>query len=480
VELRHKFIFLALIYVLSLAANLTISAYCIAIYVDSAFQDFQAGMMQEQEIKRLRRALGEQQQLLENAGGSSVVKQRLEALENDSYEVLNSLKLSQFRELTEEFVPQFEQALLRKTAVVDAWLARRDPSASAYQLPDQVIECFNEVGRLLAVASSALGGYRQSAFVQATQTQDQVVSILVANTAAGGILCAFGVFFVRRWVLNPVGNLREATRQISLGHFEHRIRPHSRDELGKLALEVNHMAATIVEMQTKMVEQERLAAAGEMVTRLAHNIRNPLAGIRGLSEATISLHADDEEVVGCQQRIIDTVDRFEKWLRDLQQSVSPLELHPKPVHIDGLLQDVVTALQPMLDRRQVAVEIDVDPTLKEVQLDSLHFEQAVVSLVTNAVQASASHQVVRMKAERVPEEPGRWCFSVEDQGAGIPAELREKIFEPYFTTKRDGNGIGLAMVTKVVRLHGGQLSVESEVGRGSRFEAMMPGVVTEA
>jgi signal transduction histidine kinase len=276
-------------------------------------------------------------------------------------------------------------------------------------------------------------------------------------------------------VLHPVDDLREATKQIAQGRFDYRIQPRSRDELGQLASEVNQMAATIVDMQTKMIEQERLAAAGEMVTRLAHNIRNPLAGIRGLSETTLQLNQDDAETVGCQERIIATVDRFEKWLRDLQQSVSPLTIQPKPVAIEALLADTLAALQPMLDRHNVSVEKQVDPNLKHVSVDGGHFEQAVVSLVTNAIQASNRGQTVRLRVEGVPGDSGHWRFSVEDEGAGVPAELREKIFEPYFTTKPDGNGIGLSTARKVVRLHGGQLSVESEEGRGSRFEMYMPG-----
>jgi signal transduction histidine kinase len=76
--------------------------------------------------------------------------------------------------------------------------------------------------------------------------------------------------------------------------------------------------------------------------------------------------------------------------------------------------------------------------------------------------------------------PDRWRLTVEDEGVGIPPELRSKIFLPYFTTKPEGNGIGLSMASKVIRLHGGELTVESEVGRGSRFHAIMPGLVAEA
>jgi signal transduction histidine kinase len=345
--------------------------------------------------------------------------------------------------------------------------------------PEELDQAFDDLGVLLLRASNVLGQERQANVTGAAATQQRVLMILMVNTACGAILCAAGVFFVRRWVMHPIADLREATRQISQGDFAYRIRPRSHDELGQLAEEVNQMSATVVEMQTQLVEQERLAAAGEMVTRLAHNIRNPLAGIRGLAEATLGLHTGDTDTVGCQQRIIDTVDRFEKWLRDLQQSVSPLELSPQRISVRDLLNDVVTALRPMLDRHGVRVEVEVDANVQEAHLDSLHFEQALVALVTNAVQASTSGQVVRIRAESDSQGRGRWQLTVEDEGVGIPPELRRKIFLPYFTTKPEGSGIGLTMANKVVRLHGGQLTVESEVGSGSRFSAVMPGLASE-
>jgi signal transduction histidine kinase len=124
--------------------------------------------------------------------------------------------------------------------------------------------------------------------------------------------------------------------------------------------------------------------------------------------------------------------------------------------------------------------VEIDPGVSEVQLDSLHFEQALVALVTNAAQASEAGQEVRISASPLAEARGRWRLSVLDHGAGISAELKRKIFLPYFTTKPEGNGLGLAMANKVVRLHGGQLTVDSAPGRGSRFDAELPGLVAEA
>jgi len=329
---------------------------------------------------------------------------------------------------------------------------------------------------LLGRMDTRLRKQREQSVEEAAATQATVVQILLVNTACGALLCLLGLFFVRRWVVQPVEGLREATRHLSAGEFGHRIEPKSRDELGLLAGEVNQMASIIAQMQERLVEQERLAGAAEMVKRLAHNIRNPLAGIRGLAEATSDRHQNDNETRECQQRIVETVDRFEKWLRDLQESVSPMTLCPQPTRIDELIRQVITALKPMFHRRDVEIQMNVSADLSPVHLDSMHFEQALVALLTNAVQASQPGQSVRIEVRPCPDRSGDWQLIVEDQGEGIPDEIRDKIFVPYFTTKPGGTGVGLAIAGKVIKAHGGQLTVDSRPGQGSRFVAILPGL----
>lgn len=479
-ELRQKFVFLALIYALSLTANVALSTYCIWVYFDTAFQDYGSAASQGERIGRLRGLIEEQRDRVAAGGAVEDVARGYADMQRSIASALDAARADLAVLSFGGDGPGLDQMLKQKDTAVTRWfeVQRKGPGPIA-DVPDDVNDAFATVFRLLSEASTQVDLQRQAKVDEVARTQGQVVTILVANAIGGTLLIAMGVYFVRRWVLRPVGDLREAARQIALGKFDYRIKPRSQDELGHLAQEVNQMAGTIVEMQTQLVEQERLAAAGEMVTRLAHNIRNPLAGIRGLAETTITLHPGDEEVVGSQQRIINTVDRFEKWLRDLQQSVSPLKLNLQNVKVGDLLDGVVTALSPMFDRRGVKVEVRIDPLVREVHLDSLHFEQAVVALVTNAVQASQAGKTVQVLVEPAPETPGRWRLTVQDEGVGIPPELRKKIFLPYFTTKPEGNGIGLAMANKVVRLHGGELVVESEVGRGSRFHATLPGLLAE-
>ena len=477
--LHRKFGLLALIYVVSLSANLLVSAWCILVYFRSAFVQFESAFAREQQIERVRGLLRRQVAQLEAMESGGEVPQDYRENETQFAAAMRDLERSVYTGSLSRVWSDCRASEARRQEAAARRLAQVAAATASGRTAGPMAEAdrraFLELDRLLGLLAGGAGRQRQDSVQQAAQVQQRVVMILVANAACGGVLCAVGLLCFRRWVVRPIAALREATRQIAAGNFGHRIRPQSRDEIGRLSHEVNHMASTIVEMQEKMIEQQRLAAAGEMVERVAHNIRNPLAGIRGLAEATAQRHADDPETIECQKRIIGTVDRFEKWLRDLQQSVAPMRLSPQLVPIAGLIENVVTVLRPMCDRRRVQVDVDVDSAIGDVRIDPTHMEQALVALLTNAVQASEPGQAVRVAVRPAPEAHGYWRISVEDDGPGVPPEIRDKIFLPYFTTKPEGNGIGLAIANKVVRVHGGHLTLEPKSGRGSRFVAVLPG-----
>jgi signal transduction histidine kinase len=483
VQLRQKFSLLVLIYVLSLSANLVMSGWCIIVYFRSAFIEFDSDFGWEQRIDRLRTLERRQRALLEEQRDG----RDLLADYNERQEELSSSMAQLQADMAGQPLaaswPEIENAAAKADAVARRRLGelanRGRRSAPPASMPAANLASFVELDRALGRLAGALADERFRHVGQVADVQDRVVKILIINTVCGAVLCALGVVFVTRWVIRPVAALREAAREIGSGNLSHRIQTRSHDELGKLADEVNQMAATIVEMQVRLIEKERLAAAGEMFTRVAHNIRNPLAGMRGLAEATSERHADNPETVECQARIMDTIDRFEKWLRDVQQSVSPMTLNLQPARIDELIANVATVLRPMADRRRVNVQVEVDPSACRVRIDASHIEQALVALLTNAVQASEPGQSVRVSVRQASEGRGSWQLMVEDDGAGIRPEIRDAIFLPYFTTKPDGNGIGLAIANKVVRAHGGRLTVESEPGRGSRFLATLPGLIAE-
>jgi signal transduction histidine kinase len=461
VQLRWKFGCLALIYLLSLTTNLVMSSWCIVVYFQSAFERYEYVVDSEQTIQDLRRRLRRHRQ-----PAPAEVLEAGSSRESEAITRELAATISHLRAAGDAPALAAIEALLNEPG---------EQGGSPTSAPiDRAGFDRERLDQLLGQAAIVLQDRRQQSVQQAAVTQRRVMKILIANAISGGLLCLIGLFFVRRWVVGPVAALRIAARHLGVGDFSHRIEPRSKDELGLLAGEVNHMASRIAEMQARLVEQERLAGAAEMVGRLAHNIRNPLAGIRGLAEATGLRHENDLETVECQRRITDTVDRFEKWLHELQVSVSPLAVHPQPVDIRELIGQAITVLEPLLQRRCIQIRIEVAAGMPAVHLDSMHFEQALVALLTNAVQASRPGQTVRVEVGACTRDRNRWQLVVQDDGEGIPPEIRERIFAPYFTTKRGGTGIGLAIASKVAKAHGGEMTVDSTPGHGSRFAVILP------
>jgi signal transduction histidine kinase len=298
----------------------------------------------------------------------------------------------------------------------------------------------------------------------------QVLLALAVSMLAVVLAGALAAILVRRWVLAPVAHLRLAAGEIASGNFDYRVPVSGHDEIAALTAEVNHMAGMVGELQRERIERERLAAIGEMVRRLAHNLRNPLAGIRALAQASLADAPDGTELRSMQTRIIATVDRFEGWLRDLLRSTQPLELRVQPGSPAEWAANVLSSLEPMAEARHVRLDLDTAHAPARAAFDPGQLEQALVAVVTNAVQASAPGQQVQV---RVTSENGGWRVVVRDEGPGVSEHLRRSIFSPHFTTKPDGTGIGLAMAKRIVEQHGGSI----EVAAGTEVAHQPPGAV---
>jgi signal transduction histidine kinase len=320
---------------------------------------------------------------------------------------------------------------------------------------------------------SKILGDAQQAVAHSRDIRSRVIAAmliaLAVTLAAGGL----GIALMRRWVVRPVTELRTAAGRIAAGDFAHRVPVHGRDELAMLSAEVNHMAGMISAMQEERVERERLAAVGEMVRRLAHNLRNPLAGIRSLAELTKGDLTGDHPAQENQDRIISTVDRFEQWLAEMLSATTPLQVEPQPAQVGSWLRAVVEPLRPLADTRGIELVVDTTAAPAEAWFDPRHLEQALVGIITNALQVSPRGERVVVVGASNGEQ---WEIRVEDRGPGVPPELAEKIFRPYFTTKREGTGIGLAVAKQVIEQHGGRISVRSG-SRAAVDEKGGPGAV---
>lgn len=341
-------------------------------------------------------------------------------------------------------------------------------------------------GRVVRLASMLRSRLLDDAEVSAKASEDIAsrVAWLLATALCGSAMVALLAWFLlRRWVERPVGALRTAAAKIGMGDWDHRVMVVGNDELARLGREVNHMASTIRSMQDERVGRERLAAVGELVRRMAHNLRNPLAGIRGVAEVTHDELPPASPLREGQKRIIASVDRFESWLSGLLDETSPIEVSPRESEVKSFLRGVVEAHVPMAQSRGVEIRLLDSDAPATAAFDPRHLEHALVALVTNALEATPRGGVVELSARAGGAD--HWTLHVDDSGPGFSEDLLGRAFVSHFTTKPGGHGIGLAVASHVVRAHGGTLTVANRAARpraiggssvagGASFEIRLP------
>jgi signal transduction histidine kinase len=231
--------------------------------------------------------------------------------------------------------------------------------------------------------------------------------------------------------------------------------------------------------------RERLAALGEMAAGLAHEIRNPLAGMEILTGLLRRRLAEQPEELALVNELSSEIRRVAQTVTDSLEFVRPVALRSEPV-------DPVEVLEESLARARSRVPFEVDvrrdyaETLPPLRADGERLEGVLTNLIVNSFEAmhgagSAPARVsLGLRVYAGEPFPGaasverEIVFSVGDTGPGIPDELRERIFYPFFTTKQRGSGIGLAQAQKIVAGHGGRLELESECGRGATFRIRLP------
>jgi signal transduction histidine kinase len=222
---------------------------------------------------------------------------------------------------------------------------------------------------------------------------------------------------------------------------------------------------------------DRLAALGQLSAGLAHEIRNPLGVIKGSAEMLSQKVKDSQPLVAELAGYISSeVNRLNALVMRFLDFARPsrLELHPEP--ISEIVDRALEATAGSFPNAKVKVERQYAQGLPEIQADRQLCEQVFVNLITNAFQAMEG-QDGTLRLSIAPEvsngEPGV-CVTVEDSGAGVPPELREQIFNPFFTSKKEGVGLGLSIVAKIVDDHRGSIRLDSDTIRGARFRVFFP------
>jgi signal transduction histidine kinase len=232
------------------------------------------------------------------------------------------------------------------------------------------------------------------------------------------------------------------------------------------AEELGRANAELRAVQQQLVSAERMAAFGEITAAVAHGLGNPLASIRSLAQLA-SLDAAEDPVRERLRQVIAATDRLAERMRALLRFGRPVEQRRVPTALESAVRAALESVQPRGLARGVQFELSIPPDLPKVRLDPARFEEALLCLTGNALDAMPEGGTLRVSATTAAT--GRAVLlTVQDTGPGIPAAALARVFEPFFTTKPEGTGLGLAVARKLLEGAGGHLVLESEPGRGTR------------
>lgn len=245
------------------------------------------------------------------------------------------------------------------------------------------------------------------------------------------------------------------------------------DEVGQLIKKFDNMEELLAEREKELVRSKKLAAIGTFASGVAHELNNPLNNIFTTAQRILKkVEPDSTPLVrkGLDDIFGQTV-RLKKIVGDLLEFARGREPHILAVELRGLVSTAFGHVGNTLDTGKVRFSIEMHPEEIVIYADSEQLEQVFVNLFTNAIDAIAGQGGLSVRAD---EEDSVVRIKISDTGKGMSAEVLEKIFEPFYTTKDKGTGLGLAIVFSVIQKHRGEIKVESEEGKGTTFTIILP------
>ncbi|MBI5115987.1 HAMP domain-containing protein [Candidatus Poribacteria bacterium] len=315
-------------------------------------------------------------------------------------------------------------------------------------------------------------------------------ALMLVALSTGGIMLA-------QRTLRPIRVLQEGVQEIGQGNLEHRIDIRSGDEIEMLALEFNRMAERMQRtqeqlqrrgkeleqrvnqlrrLQAQLMQSERMAATGELAAQIAHEINNPLGIIKNYVGIAKMLMVEEDPNRENMKIVDQEINRIAGIVRRLLKFAKPGTEDIQSVQINQVLEELLALLRGQLFRRKIEISTEFAENLPEVSVSTDQMRQVFLNLIKNAEDAMSDGGKLSV---RTRYRKGRVEIDIADTGCGIPSENIKNIFEPFFTTKGvKGTGLGLSVSYGIVKNYNGEISVDSEPGKGATFTIQLP-VVSE-
>jgi two-component system NtrC family sensor kinase len=348
------------------------------------------------------------------------------------------------------------QEYLGRVFVVDGWYIGRYEPLRDHQ--DNVIGMLY-VGVRESVFKSLVYDFNRTAGLVA------LICVLVACVIA---------FPLARLITRPIGDLAEANRRLAKGDMNVRVEPYGRGEISLLGSSFNSMVETLQATERELLHKEKLASMGQLAAGVAHELNNPLSTILLYSELMYKETPEGERRREDLKMVIDEAQRCKFIVSDLLNFARQQEVMAKLTDLKSLVAEVIVKVAHRKKFDGIKINEEYSPDLPSIQADPAQIQQVFINLFNNAADAMDGSGTITISAKPLGEHFVE--IRVADTGSGIPKENLGKLFTPFFTTKPagKGTGLGLSIVYGIIKMHQGQIHVESEMGKGTTMVISLP------
>jgi signal transduction histidine kinase len=322
----------------------------------------------------------------------------------------------------------------------------------------------------------------------------RVLFVILALSFAVGLGLSI---LIARGLARPLRELRSAMDVIGAGHLDHPIDVRAHDEVGDLARAFARMTENLArsreamaglnedlaakirkleETQAQLVQSEKLASIGEMSAAVAHGLRNPLASLRAAAQVALHQMKDTPATQEHLRAVIAEVDRLDRRISHLLSFSRPAPFRPMDEELPHLVRAVFPTFERQLAERGIALETQLPEGLPQVRVDPMQVEQALMEVISNAMDAMSRGGRLTVRGSVEPDGDGREraVIEVSDTGDGISAQVLPSVCDPFFTTRSEGTGLGLAIARRYVSQNGGSLEITSVKGQGTTVRLIFP------
>ena len=337
-----------------------------------------------------------------------------------------------------------------------------------------------EIKAILPVAFILLNGLLLFLLSTVSLRDPERHTVLVVAGAGAVAICAVLIVALAYLIQRPMVELQEQIARVGNGNLDASVSFSKRnDEIGDLGRNFNRMVQQLRESRdeierlhrTQMSRAEHLSTLGELAAGLAHEIRNPLAGIAGVIEIVGRDLPATSPARGVVKDVRLEIAQINRILTDLLETARPRAPEMRASDLNTTIEHAIMLARQQVLSKPIAIDLQKDPNLPEVEHDSDQIHQVLLNLLLNSVQAIDGHGSVVVE---IGSQESFATVKVTDTGKGIPAETLPNIFRPFFTTKGNGTGLGLSLARRIVEEHRGRIEVSSQVGKGTTFHVFLP------